>query len=500
MGTESRHARRFVFYAFSLLALVYVHAYITYRIAGNFIWTRWVPDEEPLTVIFVALFSLAGLGFVIAGTRAWFSFRESRGNASPLSREINREGILRTAARHWRLPHVVLAAKLALGGACILAFTLSLLASRKLDSAEWSLIPPEFAERSSPEEQASIILSFSTPDGNFGEYLSCVRHVAVDLERAGAKVIVCAVPDTSFPTDRKPGVAAIAQVKNVLLYDGRRYAPPQRAVIPAREKKIDRMPIVTSAWNLDHPWGEVIQAWYPYASYSTSGFGTNERETRMDASVAAVGRFLGLADDVRPTRQGSSLIYGGIVMPVTGSGLAYSQNRWCTPSDLTAIATAQDDGSIAMQYYHYPEWEATDEIPARYASQFSGKIVLLDWLHDEPFGFKYEQFYASTRSMQSGIESMVHRSLLLSVEWLTIALIIVCILTSIFAMTMLPIRWGAVLVLVSGIAVFAAGLYALHEYHVILRTGYPLIAAITCAVVLPYIRLIHERVVKKETV
>ena len=167
MGRESRHARRFVFYAFSLLALVCVRAYIMYHIAGNFIWTRWVPDEDPLLAIFIALFSLAGLGFVLAGTRAWFALQESRGKASPFAREINRDGIVGTAARYWRLPRLVLGAKLSLGGACILAFTLSLLASHKLDSAEWSIIPPEFAERSSREEQASIIISVSTPDDNF---------------------------------------------------------------------------------------------------------------------------------------------------------------------------------------------------------------------------------------------------------------------------------------------------------------------------------------------
>jgi hypothetical protein len=493
MGTESRHARRFVFYAFSLLALVYVHAYIKYRIAGNFIWTRWVPDEEPLNVIFVALFSLGALGFVIAGTRAWFSFRESRGNTSPLSREINRIGILRTAAQRWRLPHLVLAAKLALGGVCILAFTLSLLASRKLDFAEWSIIPPEFQERSAPEEQASIVLSFSTPDDNFKEYLTCVRRIAVDLERAGAKVIVCAVPDTSLRADRRPGVEAIARVKNVLLYDGRPYTPPRRAAIPARDNKVDRMPIVTNVVNNDHAWGDAIQAWYPYASYSTRGFGTNEREIRMDASVAAVGRLLGLADDVRPARQGNSLVYGSIVMPVTGSGLAYSRTLWCTPSNLTPIATAQDDGSIAMQYYHYPEWEATDDIPARYASQFAGKIVLLDWLHDEPFGFMYEQFYASTRAMQSGIESMMHQSMLHPVDWVTISLLFISIAIGLAAMTMLPIRWGVILVIASGVTMYAGGVYGLHQYHVVLRTGYALLAAIICAVVLPYIRLLHER-------
>lgn len=493
MNTQSRHARMFVFYAFLLLLLIRVHSYIYYRINGNFTWTRWVPGEEPLGVIFVALYILAGLGFVIAGVRAWFALREDRGKASPLAREINREGILRTLERRWQFPHLTLAAKFALGCFCVLAFTVTLLASRTLDAAEWSVFPPGFAAAAAPDEQATIVMSLSTSDGNLGEYLSCVQHVALDLERAGARVILCAVPDTSAPGERSAMVAGIAQVKNVVLYDGRRPVPPERSAIPSGERNPGRMPLVTNVMNSDRPWGDVVQTWYPYATYSTRGFGTNEKEARMDAGVAAVGRYLGLADNVRPVRDGNALVYGGIVVPVTGSGRAYSRTLWCKNADLTAMGSLRADGSIAMRYHHYPDWEESDDIPPRYAMQFAGKIVLLDWLHEEPFGYSYERFYASVRGMQSNIENMLHQSMLVPLTWLTIALVIASLAVSLFAMLRLPIRWGVVLTIAFGLALFAGGVYALGHSHVVVRTGYALIAAIACATVLPYIRLLHER-------
>lgn len=85
MSTESRHARRFVFYAFSLLALIYLHVFFFARSGQSYIWSRWVPGEETLKVIFVSLEVLAGIGLIVSVVRAWFTLLETKGTASPFA-------------------------------------------------------------------------------------------------------------------------------------------------------------------------------------------------------------------------------------------------------------------------------------------------------------------------------------------------------------------------------------------------------------------------------
>jgi hypothetical protein len=157
------------------------------------------------------------------------------------------------------------------------------------------------------------------------------------------------------------------------------------------------------------------------------------------------------------------------------------------------VAGFSDENTENMVYRHHPDWVPMDTLPESAMSEFAGKIVFVLWWEQNPMQMMADQNFRMVSRLQSVTESLVHQSYYVPMAWLNYVLVVIVLAFSIAMFAKYPLRRSVLLILALGVLLFATGTYATAHWHLIMRSGYALLASLLCASVLPYIRLVHER-------
>jgi len=278
----------------------------------------------------------------------------------------------------------------------------------------------------------------------------------------------------------------------VVVYDGSPGYPRVSGATENRRRPFFSLPAM-SYHNSSVGYRTILHRWQPLRRIRYFDPDYSNGVEQMDVALPVVGRYLGFPDSTLPEKEGNSIRYGKLQIPVTSSGFAYSPKSWrpyrtVEPFWVVSFGTCTD--SVLFEYWADRGRKSTT-FPESAVSDVSGKIVFLHWNTSPPFGHDLAEM-TSTREYCDIVESLLNRTVYTKIGWLSFLLNAIVITFSVVVVGRYRLWLGVPLTLFVGLLIFGVSVVSVLRWGMILDGAYPLLASWLCALAFPVVRLVHE--------
>jgi hypothetical protein len=208
----------------------------------------------------------------------------------------------------------------------------------------------------------------------------------------------------------------------------------------------------------------------------------------LDVTLELLRKFKNYPADLRPHRDGSTLVFGDYTIPTTEEGWMYSRDRWTELALWARILAGQGFESDSLVYTSLMYVGAKGGTNLEFCrDRFEGKIFLISW--GEGLGFEaflYNRAYAS--ALESIIQKNVIRKSELSPLWLTIA----CIAFSAFLAYRWPPLDSILSIFLFGVMLALADSLLYDRMDILIEVIYPLLSVLLAMFIFPTIAFVHR--------
>ena len=285
------------------------------------------------------------------------SVADATGKGPRFLHQIARKGVLRHIVDgpiRRLLDRLQLRGWIAAGGAIVYLLVAGLNAVGGLEDFDADVAPFLRSHQTKRMDSPVRQLGFLTADNSVPRYRQHVLRIARDLLRAGARIVVIPMPSASDFPQKREFIDSLQTDQRILLYEARYWRfGPSFPPYAGSEVSLPTVIMTSAEFNSRGPIPEVF-SWYPFVSQQVispfqdppgSGYrGTNH----IDVALAAAGRYFGTPDTLLRV-DGNAVVLGGVRIPVTKGGRAYSQFSWSFVTTYLPFYAFDDDDTLRYE-------------------------------------------------------------------------------------------------------------------------------------------------------
>lgn len=386
---------------------------------------------------------------------------------------------------------------IAVGGTIVFLLVVGLKAVDGLEDFDAAVAPffrPQQTKRTDSPVRQMVI---RTADNSVPKYRQHVLRTARDLLRSGARMVIIPMPSAMEFPEKREIIDSLQADQRILLFEARYWTlGPSFPPFAETEASLPTVIMTSAEFNSRGPIPEVFP-WYPFTSQRfINPFpdppGSRYRGTNhIDVALAAAGRYFGIPDSL-PRVDGKSVVLGRIRIPVTEEGRAYSQFSWSFANTFLPFAAFANGDTL--RYQIEDGTRMVESLSPSLGNEVAGKIVLVCWEYPNPQSLRNYgwRVWIPRRDHTFIIESAITGSIVCKAERIWIVFSLALIVISCYLMKGWRLSVAIGLTLLMGIGVVVSGIIALQHFHLLLDTGYPLVASLLSVIILPLVRLSHE--------
>jgi hypothetical protein len=360
------------------------------------------------------------------------------------------------------------------------------------------------------KEEPVRYFEFMSADNNSQKYLQNIYRIAKDLRDVGTKVVVADVPTGLEWSPRVRALISRIDSLDIVVWGGEwansdipyLIYPRNDSVSLDRSEYLNVYSVNSAKNNLPNPReymeGKLFR-WHPYMKPS---LGSSAKD-QIDVTVLVARKYFNLPDTAALRCTRDAVVIHDLIIPVTSSGEAYSDNssRLFFPIVISA-SSGVGGGSAGFEFdpdslrynaqvetskgVSLTSEKDTVKTLSPYREYFDGKVVVINWMYSAPTNF-FDKLPVATlisnvlgKRLYSKIESLTY---ILSI--LTIAIIA---LLSAFSRSRYIVL--ASLLLAAGVYIFAAWIFLAHR--ILFDPLYPICAVGLSLVVFSLLKMARE--------
>jgi hypothetical protein len=216
----------------------------------------------------------------------------------------------------------------------------------------------------------------------------------------------------------------------------------------------------------------------------------------LDVTLELLRKFKNYPADLRPHRDGSTLVFGDYTIPTTKEGWMYCRNRWFGGEMNGRILASQGSESDSLSYTDFTDGGIVVGTKLEFLPDGLGrKIFLISWGEGPDFGA-----YLYNRAYASALESIIQKNVIEKMEFSPLWLNIVCIAFSAF----FAHRWQPLASVLSiflfGVMLALADSLLYDRMNILIEVIYPLLSVLLAMFIFPTIAFVHRLRLSNSTI
>jgi hypothetical protein len=366
-------------------------------------------------------------------------------------------------------------------------------------------------------------LRFYSEDNNVRKYYRDVYTIAKELKASGAKVIVADVPTVSsvpgmFPLGLGDVSALYAKIDSLGVVVWTQRMPPWAYLYYARNQHLrfdqpgwrNVYPAISAQKDVSdempYPDFAPLVRWQPFVRADRFTF----PEFCPDVALAVARKYFDIPDTCALSTDGNSVRMGNVRIPVSSSGIAYSDNVAFNINNVRQAPVTASRGVVIEDGFEshpdslrynariigsgvYPISPSGKIIRdtvtdlSHYRGYFAGKAVVINWMS----GNTERELYAKI-SEANVISSVLRQSFYTKVESLTYVLMMLAIVVIALLSAFCRVQWtvyGTLLIII-GTTAFADWIFS--SYRVLFDPLYPIVAAVISGIIFSLVKIARE--------
>jgi hypothetical protein len=339
---------------------------------------------------------------------------------------------------------------------------------------EWILATLGGSSDGGPGTVRVLTLVQESSDGN--QYLKNCLKIVHDLENVGAKAVLIDLRRLSYITKSvdERFLDELSKSKIVV------FGAPDGGILRKKGFPHGVHTLLRNFLCMIKPTGE---------DYLTS---TNS----LDVTLELLRKFKNYPADLRPHRDGSTLVFGDYTIPTTKEGWMYSRDRWFGFELNGRILASQGFESDSLVYTDYTDVGAVGGTNLEFCRDgLRGKIFLISWGEGPDF-----EAYLYNRAYASALESIIQKNVLRKSELNPLWLTIVCIAFSAFLAYRCQPLVSILSIFLFGVMIALADSLLYDRMNVLIEVIYPLLSVLLAMFIFPTIAFVHRLKLSNSTI